>query len=335
MSQKTITMREAIKTALAEEMRRDPSVFLLGEDIGAYGGTLQITAGLYDEFGGERVIDTPLSEVAITGAAIGASLMGMRPVLELMFADFLPLASDQIVNNAAKMCYAYNGEKSVPIVIRAPYGAGSRSGMHHSQNLESWFAATPGLKVVMPSNAADAKGLLKAAIRDNNPVIFLEHKMLLGARSPAPEGDHIVPIGKAAVPREGTDLTIVCCGSMVPKALKAAEALEKEGISAEVVDLRTIRPLDEEAILASVKKTHRLLITHEANKTGGIGGEVAALVAEKAMGFLDAPIVRVCAPDTPVPFSPTMEDFYIPSAERIIAAAKDLFGKNFQTFKVK
>lgn len=330
---KNITMREAIKTALAEEMRRDPSVFLLGEDIGAYGGTLQITAGLYDEFGGARVIDTPLSEVAIAGAAIGAALMGMRPVMELMFADFLPLASDQIVNNAAKAYYAYNGELSVPMVVRAPFGAGSRSGMHHSQNLEGWFAATAGLKVVMPSNAADAKGLLKSAIRDNNPVIFLEHKMLLGARSPVSEDEHLVPIGKASVPREGSDLTIVAWGSMVPKALKAAETLEKEHISAEVVDLRSMRPLDEDTILDSVTKTHRLLITHEACKTGGFGGEVAAVVAEKALGWLDAPIERVCAPDTPVPFSPTMEDFYIPQADRIVETARTMFGKNFQRMK--
>jgi pyruvate/2-oxoglutarate/acetoin dehydrogenase E1 component len=333
MAQKTITMREAIKTALAEEMRRDPSVFLLGEDIGAYGGTLQITAGLYDEFGGERVIDTPLSEVAITGAAIGAALMGMRPVMELMFADFLPLASDQLVNNAAKMCYAYYGEKSVPMVVRAPFGAGSRSGMHHSQNFEAWFAGVPGLKVLMPSTPADAKGLLKSAIRDNNPVIFLEHKMLLGVRGIVPDGDYIVPIGSANVSREGTDLTIVTCGAMLNKALKAAETLAEENISTEVVDLRSICPLDDETIVNSVKKTHRLLIAHEACKTGGIGGEIAALVFEKAIGYLDAPIERVCAPDTPVPFSPTLEDYYLPSSERIVAAAKNMFGKNFQTFK--
>lgn len=333
MAQKTITMREAIKTALAEEMRRDPSVFLLGEDIGAYGGTLQITAGLYDEFGGERVIDTPLSEVAITGAAIGAALMGMRPVMELMFADFLPLASDQLVNNAAKMCYAYNGEKSVPMVVRAPFGAGSRSGMHHSQNLEAWFAGVPGLKVLMPSTPADAKGLLKSAIRDNNPVIFLEHKMLLGTRGIVPDEDYTVPIGKAAVAREGTDLTIVGCGAMMFKSLKAADELAKDNIDVEVVDLRTIRPLDKETITNSIKKTHRLLIVHEACKTGGIGGEIAAVVSEKAIGFLDAPIERVCAPDTPVPFSPTLEDFFIPNTDRIVAVAKGMFGKSFQTFK--
>lgn len=330
---KTITMREAIKNALAEEMRRDPTVFLLGEDIGAYGGTLQITAGLWDEFGSERVIDTPLSEVAITGAAIGAALMGMRPVMELMFADFLPLASDQIVNNAAKLCYAYYGEKSVPMVIRAPFGAGSRSGMHHSQNLENWFAGTPGLKVLMPSTPADAYGLLKSAIRDNNPVIFLEHKMLLGARGPMPEGEGLVPIGKAKVAREGTDLTIVTCGAMYPKSIKAAEILAKENISVEVVDLRSLAPLDEETIVSSVKKTHRLLIVHEACKTGGIGGEIAAIAAEKAIGWLDAPIERVAAPDTPVPFSPNMEDFYIPSVDRIVDTARTMFGKNFQAFK--
>ncbi len=329
MTQRTITMREAIKEALAEEMRRDSSVFLLGEDIGVYGGTLQITAGLFDEFGAERVIDTPLSEVAIAGAAIGAAIMGMKPVMELMFADFLPLASDQIVNNAAKMHYAYNGEVAVPMVVRAPFGAGSRSGMHHSQNLEAWFAGTPGLKVLMPSTAADAKGLLKSAIRDNNPVIFLEHKMLLGARGVVPEGEFLVPIGKAEIPRQGKDLTIVTCGAMVSKSLQAAKTLAQENIDVEVVDLRSLRPLDEETILNSVKKTHRLLIVHEACKTGGIGGEIAAVVAEKAIGWLDAPIERVSAPDTPVPFSPTMEDFYIPQPEQIVEASKRMFGRSF------
>lgn len=329
---KTITMREAIKSALAEELRRDPAVYLLGEDIGDYGGTLQITAGLWPEFGGERVVDTPLSEIAITGAAIGSAMMGMRPVLEIMFADFLPLASDQILNNASKMCYAYDGKMKVPMVVRAPFGAGSRSGMHHCQSLEAWFADIPGIKVLMPSTPADAKGLLKAAIRDDNPVIFFEHKMLLGARGIVPEEDFTVPIGKAAVAREGTDLTIVTCGAMVPKSLRAAEALEKDNLRVEVIDLRTIRPLDEEAIVASVKKTHRLLIVHEACQTGGIGGEIAAVAARDALGYLDAPIERVAAPDTPVPFSPTLEDFFIPSVERIAETAKAMFGKSFWAF---
>lgn len=315
-------MRAAIKEALAEEMTLDERVFLLGEDIGPYGGTLQITVGLYDQFGPDRVLDTPISENAITGAAIGAAMMGMRPVLELMFADFLPLASDQLLNNAAKMCYAYDGQMSVPLVVRAPFGAGMRSGMHHCQNLEAWFLNAPGIKVVMPSNAYDAKGLLKAAIRDDNPVIYFEHKMLYGTRCEVPEADYIVPIGKAKVKREGTDLTIVAWGAMVPKALAAAETLSASGVSAEVVDLRSIKPIDQETIINSVTKTSRLLIAHEACLTGGAGGEIAAIVAKEAFGYLDAPIERVAAPDTPVPFSPPLEDAFIPGEDKIVAAAR-------------
>lgn len=318
-------MREAIREALAEEMRRDEKIFLIGEDIGHYGGTLQITVGLFDEFGGERVLDTPISENAITGAAIGAAMMGMRPVLELMFADFLPLASDQIINNAAKMCYSYNGQMKVPMVIRAPFGAGMRSGMHHCQNLESSFANIPGLKMVMPSNAYDAKGLLKAAIRDDDPVIFFEHKMLYGTRNDVPEDDYIVPIGKADIKREGKDITIVAWGVMVPKALNAAATLEKEGINAEVIDLRSLKPIDEETITNSVIKTSRLLIVHEACLSGGLGGEIAAIAAKNAFGYLDAPIERIGAADTPVPFSPTLEDAFIPNEDRIVETVRKMF----------
>ncbi len=324
-----MTMREAIRTALAEEMRRDDRVFLLGEDIGAYGGTLMITDGLYAEFGGDRVIDTPLSEVAITGAAIGSAMMGMRPVLEIMFADFLPLVMDQVANNAAKACYSYDGRMCVPMVLRAPFGGGTRSGMHHSQNLEAWLLHTPGLKVVMPATPADAKGLLLSSIRDLSPVIFLEHKMLLGARGEVPEGEYTVPIGKASVCREGRDLTIVACGHMVTKALKAAEELARDNLEAEVIDLRSIAPLDSDTILASVCKTNRLLITHEACKTGGIGGEIAAIVTENALDALDAPIERVAAPDCPVPFSATLEDYYLPQAGQIVARAKGMFSKKY------
>lgn len=321
---KRITVREAIREALAEEMEKDQSVILIGEDIGHYGGTLQVTVGLWERFGEERVLDTPISENAITGAAIGAAMMGYRPVLEIMFADFLPLASDQIVNNAAKMCYAYDGEMQVPLVIRAPFGAGTRSGMHHCQNFEAWFAHVPGIKVVMPSNAYDAKGLLKAAIRDNNPVIYLEHKMLYGARNEIPEDDFIVPIGKADVKKSGDEITIVACGAMVQKALRASESLEKTGIKAEVIDLRSIKPIDHETIVESVIKTGRLLIVHEAGLTGGIGGEIAAIAAKEAFGYLDAPIERIGAPDTPVPFSPVLEDFYIPSEEQIVQKVRDM-----------
>ncbi|MDR1827302.1 MAG: alpha-ketoacid dehydrogenase subunit beta [Methylobacteriaceae bacterium] len=323
------TMREAIRATLAEEMRRDGRVFILGEDVGVYGGTLQVTAGLFDEFGPERVIDTPLSEVAITGAAIGAAMMGLRPVLEIMFADFIPLALDQILNNAAKMCYGYDGDMSVPMVLRAPFGGGMRSGMHHCQNLEAIFAHIPGIYVVMPTTPADAKGLLLAAIRDPNPVIYLEHKMLYGVRGDVTEGDAVIPFGKAAVRREGRDVTIVACGALVNKSLIAAGELAKAGIEAEVIDLRSIRPLDEDAIITSVRKTSRLVIAHEACRTGGIAGEIAAVVSAGAIDALDAPVARVTAPDAPVPFSPTLEDAFLPRPEQIVAEVKALFGKRF------
>ena len=321
-----ITMRESIRQAMAEEMRRDETVFLLGEDIGQYGGTLKVTDGLWAEFGGDRVIDTPISENAITGASVGAAMMGMRPVVELMFGDFFFLAADQLGNNAAKMRYIYDGKISVPMVVRAAFGGGSRTGIHHSQSLEAVLANIPGLKIVMPSNAYDAKGLLKAAIRDNDPVIFMEHKMLYGTRSEIPEEDYTVPIGKAKVVKEGTDLTIVAWGNMVPKSLTAAKKLEEEdGISVEVVDLRTIVPVDHETIVNSVIKTGRLLIVHEASITGGFGGEIAAIVSKEAFGYLDAPIERVAAPDTPVPFSPTLEDAYLPNPEKIVEKARTMF----------
>ncbi|CAK7005225.1 MAG: 2-oxoisovalerate dehydrogenase subunit beta [Desulfovibrio sp.] len=324
-----ITLREAVRAAMADEMRRDERVFVLGEDVGAYGGTLQVTLGLFDEFGPDRVIDTPLSEVAITGAAIGSAMMGMRPVLEIMFADFIPLALDQILNNAAKMCYSYDGEMAVPMVLRAPFGGGMRSGMHHCQNLEAMLAHIPGIKVVMPTTPEDAKGLLIAAIRDPNPVIYLEHKMLYGVRGDVPEGEYVTPIGKAAVRREGRDITIVSCGAMVLKSLQAATDLAKEGIEAEVIDLRTIAPLDKETILASVRKTSRLLIAHEACKTGGIAGEIAAIVAEEAIDALDAPIARVAAPDCPVPFSAPLEDYYLPQASQIVAEARRIVSRTY------
>lgn len=324
-----ITLREAVRLAMAEEMRRDSRVYVLGEDVGVYGGTLQVTLGLFDEFGADRVIDTPLSEVAITGAAIGSAMMGLRPVLEIMFADFIPLALDQILNNAAKMSYAYDGDMCVPMVLRAPFGGGMRSGMHHCQNIEAMFAHVPGIKVVMPTTPEDAKGLLVSAIRDPNPVIYLEHKMLYGVRGEVPEGDYATPIGKAAIRREGRDLSIVACGALVNKAMQAAQELEKAGIEAEVVDLRTISPLDADAILDSVTKTGRLLIAHEACKTGGIGGEIAALVAEHALDALDAPIARVAAPDCPVPFSAPLEDAFLPQPAQIVAQAKRMFGRRF------
>jgi pyruvate/2-oxoglutarate/acetoin dehydrogenase E1 component len=319
------TMRDAIKEAISEEMQRDQNVFLIGEDVGAYGGTLQVTAGIFEKFGPERVLDTPISEIAIAGAACGAAMLGMRPIAEIMFADFLYLAADQLINNAAKMCYASAGQVSVPMVVRAPFGAGTRSGMHHCQSNEIMFINTPGIKVVMPSNAYDAKGLLKASVRDNDPVVFYEHKMLYGTRSEIPDEDYIVALGKADIKRQGSDVTIVAWGSMVTKALDAAGQLTKQGIECEVVDPRTLKPLDSRTIVESVIKTGRLVIAHEANLTGGFGGEIAAIVAKDAFGYLDAPIVRVAAPDTPVPFNPGLEDAYIPSVQEIVAAVKSLF----------
>jgi pyruvate dehydrogenase E1 component beta subunit len=321
-----ITYREAIREALREEMRRDDRVFILGEDVATAGGVFKVTQGLLAEFGPERVIDTPLSESAIVGAAVGASLMGMRPVAEVMFADFTAIAMDALVNHAAKIHYMSGGEVSAPLVVRMAYGAGPRWGSHHTQSVESWLANVPGLTIVMPSSPYDAKGLLKAAIRTLNPVIFLEHKLLYGKNGEVPETEYFVPIGKAEVKRAGANVTIVASGLMVDRALDAARTLEQEGVSAEVIDLRSIQPLDEETILASVEKTGRLVIVHEAPVRGGFGGEVAAVVANKALGFLDAPIQRVGAPWTPVPFGPVLVDAYVPKEADIIQAVRTTQG---------
>lgn len=319
-----ITMREAIRQALDEEMARDPAVFLMGEDIGRFGGAMLVTKGLLDKYGAERVIDTPISEAAIVGAGIGAAMHGMRPVTELMFADFFGLAADQLINNAAKMRYAYNGKMSVPLVVRAAYGAGTHSGMHHSQSIEGWLDNVPGLMIVNPSNAYDAKGLLKACIRNNDPVIFLEHKLLYGLRSEVPEEEYLIPLGKANICRDGDDVTIITWGAMVARAQQAARALAQDGVSAEVIDIRSIRPFDEETVLESVCRTGKALIVHEAPKFGGFGGEIAAVIADKAFGYLDAPVLRLGAKETPVPFSPNLEEAYLPSADSIAAAAKSL-----------
>jgi pyruvate dehydrogenase E1 component beta subunit len=317
-----ITYREAIREALREEMRRDGGVFILGEDVAAAGGVFKVTQGLLAEFGPERVIDTPLSESAIVGAAVGASLMGMRPVAEVMFADFATIAMDGIVNHAAKVHYMSGGESSAPLVIRTAYGAGPKWGSHHTQSVESWLANIPGLTIVMPSTPADAKGLLTAAIRTPNPVIFLEHKLLYGKKGPVPEGEYLVPIGKADIKRPGDAVTIVATGMMVDRALGAARTLAQEGVSAEVIDLRSVQPLDEETILESVEKTGRLVIVHEAPVRGGFGGEIAAVVASRALGFLDAPIQRVGGPWTPVPFGPVLVDAYLPKEADIIQAVR-------------
>lgn len=318
-----LTYLEAIRQGLREEMRRDPNVFLIGEDIGVYGGAFKVTAGLFDEFGGQRVIDTPISESAIVGAAIGAGLMGLRPVAEMQFADFITCGFDQIVNFAAKCRYRWGA--AVPMVIRAPSGGGIHGGPFHSQNPEAWFAHTPGLKVVQPSTPADAKGLIKAAIRDNDPVIFFEHKGLYRKiKDEVPDGDYTVPIGKARLDRAGTDVSIITYGAMVYLAREAADVLGDEDILAEILDLRTLLPLDEEAILATARKTSRVVVLHEASLTGGIGGEIAARISEKAFDALDAPVLRIAAADTPVPYSPPLEAAFLPSVLEVVNACRRL-----------
>ncbi len=301
-------------------MRRDARIFVIGEDVAVHGGNFRVTEGLYEEFGEERIFDTPLGEAAIVGAGVGAAMMGLRPVVEVMYAGFMTSPMDAIVNRAAKVSYMTGGKVSCPLVIRTAYGAGRCSGAHHSQSVESWLTNVPGLIILAPSTPRDAKGLLKAALRSSSPVVFLEHKLLYAKKGEVPEGDCVVPIGAADVKREGDDATIVAFGRMVDVALAAAHTLAQEGIEAEVIDLRSLVPLDEETILASVKKTGRLVIVHEAPTRGGFGGEIAAVVAEKALGYLDAPIKRVGAPSVSIPFSPTLEDAYIPSETDVEAA---------------
>jgi 2-oxoisovalerate dehydrogenase E1 component beta subunit len=317
------TYLEAIRQGIWEEMERDPNVFCIGEDIGVYGGAFKVTAGMLDAFGERRIVDTPISESGIVGAAIGASLMGLRPIAEMQFADFISCAFDQIVNFAAKCRYRWNAP--VPIVVRAPSGGGIHGGPFHSQNPEAWFVHVPGLKVVTPGTAYDAKGLIKSAIRDNDPVVFFEHKALYRRiKEDIPEGDYTVPIGKARVFREGKDLSIITYGAMLYVAQEAAETLEREGVSVEIVDLRTLLPIDEETVLASVKKTSRAMLLHEDTLTGGVGAEIAARIAERAFEYLDAPVVRVAAPDTPVPFSTPLEEAFLPNAARVLEKARSL-----------
>ena len=319
----TLTYLEAIRQGIWEEMERDPSVFLLGEDIGAYGGAFKVTEGMLAKFGEDRVIDTPISESAIVGAAVGAALMGMRPVVEMQFMDFIACGFDQIVNMAAKIHYRWGA--AVPMVIRGPSGAGVHGGPYHSQSNEMWFVHTPGLKVVVPATAYDAKGLIKASIRDDNPVIFYEHKFLYRRiKDEVPGEDYVVPLGQAQVRRQGTDIAVITYGAMVWTALDAARELEKEGISLEVVDLRTLLPYDEAAVLASVRKCNKVILLHEDTRTGGMAGELAAAIAEKAFDDLDGPVVRVTAPDTPVPFAPPLEDYFLPNAGKVVEAARKL-----------
>ena len=318
-----LTYLEAIRQGIWEEMERDPSVFVMGEDIAAYGGAFKVTAGMLEKFGEERVIDTPISESAIVGAAIGAALMGMRPVVEMQFMDFITCGFDEIVNMAAKLHYRWG--PAVPIVIRGPSGAGVHGGPYHSQSNEMWFVHTPGLKVVAPATAYDAKGLIKAAIRDDNPVIFYEHKYLYRRiKEEIPDQEYVVPIGTAAVRRPGTDIAVITYGAMVWTALEAATELEKDGLSLEVVDLRSLLPYDEEAVLASVRKCSKVILLHEDTRTGGMAGELAALIAEKAFEDLDAPIVRITAPDTPVPYAPPLEEYFLPSVRKVAEEARKL-----------
>ena len=326
MSGKKVTYLEAISDAIREEMRRDEAVFLLGEDVANYGGAFKVSAGLLEEFGPDRVIDTPMAEAAIIGSAVGAALMGMRPIAEMQFIDFITCGFDQIINMSAKMYWRVG--MPVPIVIRGPSGGGTKGGPFHSSSPEAWFFHTPGIKVVVPSTPYDAKGLLKAAIRDNNPVLYLEHKLLYRLpelREELPTEDYLVPLGKAIVRREGEDMTMLTYGAMVHQCLRAAQRLEEEDdLEIEVLDLRSIAPLDSEAILESVKRTNNVLIVHEDTLTGGIGAELAAILAQDLFEYLDGPITRVAAPDAPFPYAAPLEAAYLPDAEKIVSAARKL-----------
>jgi 2-oxoisovalerate dehydrogenase E1 component beta subunit len=318
------TYIEAIREGLWEEMERDPNVFVLGEDIAVYGGAFKVTAGFLEKFGERRVVDTPISEEAIVGAATGAALMGLRPVAEMQFADFITCGFDQIVNFAAKCRYRWNA--AVPIVVRAPSGGGVHGGPFHSQNPEMWFVRTPGLKVVCPATAYDAKGLIKSAIRDNDPVLYFEHKALYRRiKEDLPAEEYTVPIGKAKVVREGRDLSIITYGAMVWTALEAADKLAEEGASVEVVDLRTLVPLDRDTVCESVRKTSKVLLLHEDTRTGGMAGELAVSITERVFEYLDGPVVRVTAPDTPVPYSTPLEEAFLPNVEKVVEKARWLY----------
>ena len=319
------TYVEAIRQGISEEMDRDDSVFVLGEDVGIYGGAFKVTSGLLEKFGETRVIDTPISESAIVGAAIGAALMGLRPIAEMQFADFISCAFDQITNFAAKCRYRWGA--GIPIVVRAPSGGNIHGGPFHSQNPEMHFVHTPGLKVVCPSTAYDAKGLIKSAIRDPDPVIYFEHKFLYRwprVKEELPSDDFAVPIGKAAVRRKGSNLSIITYGAMVYVALDAAAILDKEGIDIEVLDLRSLLPFDREAVLETVKKTSKVILLHEDTRIGGFAGELAAVISEEAFDYLDGPIRRITAPDTPVPFSPPLEEYFLPKVSDVLRVAREL-----------
>ncbi len=319
-----ITYREALNQALREEMERDSTVFLLGEDVGLYGGSFKVTDGLLAEFGSERVIDTPIAEGSIVGMGVGAAMAGLRPVVELMTVNFALLAMDQIVNHASKIRYMFGGKAKVPMVIRAPGGGGQQLAAQHSQSLEAYFLHCPGLKVVCPAFPAEAKGLLKEAIRDDDPVMFLEHEALYGTKGEVPEGKYNTPIGKAKIIREGKDITIVSFSRMAVLGFKAAQELTKEKIEAEVIDLRSLNPLDVKTIIASIKKTGRAVVVEEGWKTGGVGGEIVSLIMENAFDYLDAPVRRVSGKDVPMPYAKNLEKLAIPQLDDIITVAKDI-----------
>ena len=325
MSERIIEFREALNEALHEEMERDPNVFIIGIDVGQYGGVLKVSKGLYERFGSLRAVDTPISEEGFTGIGVGAALAGLRPVVELMYIDFSCLAMEPIINQAAKARYIFGGKANVPLVIRTQGGGGRGNAAQHSQSLEAVYAHIPGLIVVQPSTPKDAKGLLKSAIRDNNPVIFIEHKLLYNTKGPVPEGEYLIPLGKADIKRPGNDVTIVSSSRMVLFSLSAAEKLAEEGINAEVVDIRTLKPLDMETIGDSVRKTHRLVIVNEGVRAGGFAGEVMARAYEEVFDYLDAPIVRVTSEDVPIPYNEKLELAALPSEQKIMDAVQGLF----------
>jgi acetoin:2,6-dichlorophenolindophenol oxidoreductase subunit beta len=322
-----LTMSQAVNEALAEELRRDPTVFLIGEDVAEAGHPFKVLSGLVDEFGPDRVIDSPISEAGISGLGLGAAMTGMRPVVDIMFGDFLALVMDQLVNQAAKIHYMSGGSLKAPLTIRTTLGATRRSAAQHSQSLHAWVAHIPGLKVCLPSTPADAKGLLKSAIRDDNPVVIFEDKMMYAVKGPVPDGDHVVPLGLADVKREGEDVTVIATSSMVQVALAAADELERDGVSVEVVDPRTISPLDRATLGASARKTGRVIVVDEGHQSYGASAELAAVVAEEAFWHLDVPVVRLGAMDVPIPFSPVLEDETVPTPERVVEAALRLLGK--------
>jgi len=327
MSEHLATYAEALREALREEMLRDPNVFIMGEDVGVYGGAFSVTTGLWEEFGDERVRDTPISEAAIAGAATGSAVTGMRPVAEIMFMDFTTIAMDQLVNQAAKIRYMFGGKARVPMVLRTPAGAGTGAAQQHSQSLEAFFTHVPGLKVVAPATPYDAKGLLKSSIRDDNPVVFVEHKLLYRHKQSIPDEEFLVPLGAAEVKRSGSDVTVIAYSHMVSKALKAAETVAGEGISVEVVDVRTLVPLDVDTIKASVKKTGRVIVAHEACKRAGFGAEICSTIAESdAFDYLDAPIKRLGGRPVPIPYNPNLERAAVPQVEDIVCAIRELAG---------